>query len=528
MGQTEPADGCSSGIIDPPRLHPPHSPRHWRVIRSHGSDHKPCENNMFHRSLRFAAGFCLSFALTHLATAAEESAEATPLSEVSYFRDVRPIFQRNCHGCHQPAKAGGEFVMTDFEKMLAGGESENAAIVAGDVSQSELLEMITPVDGKAKMPQNADPLATAEIDTIRKWIEQGAKNDAPAATRTTYDAEHPPEYVLPPVVTSLDFSPDGQFLAVSGYHEVLIYRTADWQLDSRLIGLSERIESAVFSPSGEQLAVTGGSPGRMGEIQLWNFAERSLVFSKTVGYDTIYGVSWSPDAKLLAFGCPDKTLRAISVETTEEVLFNGAHNGWVLDTVFSVKGDHLISVGRDRSMKLVNVPTQRFIDNVTSITPGALKGGLNAVDRHPDKDEVLAGGADGAPKIYRMFREKARKIGDDFNLIRAFPAMPGRIFAVDFDKKGDRFVAGSSLNGIGEVAVYEVADGKQLAKTPIADGGIYAVAYDPQGRWVAAGGFSGKIRVIKVDDGSVMHEFTVVPTKASLPAATATTTAAAP
>jgi hypothetical protein len=40
-------------------------------------------------------------------------------------------------------------------------------------------------------------------------------------------------------------------------------------------------------------------------------------------------------------------------------------------------------------MKLTEVPTQRFIDNVTSITPGALKGGLIAVDRRPLKEKKL-------------------------------------------------------------------------------------------------------------------------------------------
>ena len=34
-------------------------------------------------------------------------------------------------------------------------------------------------------------------------------------------------------------------------------------------------------------------------------------------------------------------------------------------------------------MKLTEVATQRFIDNITSITPGALKGGLAAVAVRP-------------------------------------------------------------------------------------------------------------------------------------------------
>jgi len=115
-------------------------------------------------------------------------------------------------------------------------------------------------------------------------------------------------------------------------------------------------------------------------------------------------------------------------------------------------------------MKLTEVATERLEDNITSITPGALKGGLQAVDRHPTKDELLCGGADGVPKLYQMYRTKARVIGDDFNLIRAFsPPMPGRIFAARFSPDGSRAIFGSSSDGKGEVHVYETATGKLVS-----------------------------------------------------------------
>ena len=46
-------------------------------------------------------------------------------------------------------------------------------------------------------------------------------------------------------------------------------------------------------------------------------------------------------------------------------------------------------------------------------------------------------------------------IGDDSNLIREFPAMPGRVYSVAVSADGKRIAAGSSLDGSsGEVAVY--------------------------------------------------------------------------
>ena len=428
--------------------------------------------------------------------------------EISFFKQVLPIFrQQNCTGCHQPAKQGGEYVMTEFAALLKGGESGSAAVAPGHPEKSYLVELITPTDGKAEMPKDGKPLTEPEITTIRKWIEQGAKDDTPASNRPQYDAEHPPIYMAPPVLKSVEFSPDGGLLAVSGYHEVLLHKADGSGLAARLIGQSERIESARFSPDGKLLAVCGGSPGRFGELQIWDLEKNEMKLSLMIGYDTLYGASWAPNGKLVAVGCPDNTLRAFDPESGKQVLFSGAHNDWVLDTTFSVNSDHLISVSRDMSMKLIEVKTERFIDNITSITPGALKGGLISIDRHPTKDELLCGGSDGAPKVFKMVRTEARKIGDNANLLREFAAMPGRVFGVAFNQDGTRIAAGSSSDGTGEVRVYNAADGAVVWKAEIPEGGIYTVDFSPDGKTVAAGGFDGDVRLFNAEDGTLIKRF---------------------
>jgi len=476
---------------------------------------------------------------------------------VSFYREVRPILQAHCQGCHQPAKAGGGYVMTSVDAMQRQGDSELVGVAPGKPAASHLIAQITPEDGAAAMPQEGDPLTAVQIELLTRWIAEGAADDMPPGARPVFDAEHPPTYTRPPVIPALDISPDGSLIAVAAFHEVVLHATAasdvsleargasvDAQPLARLIGLSERIASVRFSPDGTKLAVTGGSPARMGEVQIWDVASRELELSLPVTFDTVYGASWSPDGKRLAFGCADNSVRAIDVVTGEQVLFQGAHSDWVLDTVFSADGTHLASVGRDATAKLIEVGTERFIDNITSITPGALRGGINAVARHPDRDEILFGGADGIPKIYRMHRTTKRVIGDDANQLWVLPALPGRIFGVDYSDDGHLIVAGSSLDGRGAVHLYGVdreykfsneittilvkpthsrtpeeveklkqhfSDGiREIAQLPFDDGGIYAVAISSDGSRVAAAGASGKVRMIDGASGEVVREFVPV------------------
>lgn len=468
---------------------------------------------MFDARLIVAAALGLGLTAPARAQDLTPAGQAAPAVPVSFAKQIAPIFQARCQGCHQPAKPGGGYVITEFARLLAAGDSEAPAVTPGDPADSNLLTLITPVDGQAKMPKGEAPLAAAEIELIARWIAEGASNDSPPTAGPRVDMAHPPVYQAAPVVTALAFSPDGALLAVSGYHEVLLHKADGTGIEGRLVGLAERIESLAFSPDGKRLAVSGGSPGRFGEIQVWDVADRKLLLSAPITFDTLYGVSWSPDGQKIAFGCGDNTVRAIDAQSGKQLLYQGSHDDWALGTVFSVDGKHLVSVSRDRSMKLIEVATERFVDNITSITPGALKGGLAAVDRHPTKDELLIAGADGAPKLYRMFRpaDKQRVIGDDYNHIRTFEALPGRLYAARFNHDGSRLVAASSLDGQGEARVFNVETGLRIAKFATDRGGLFAAAFNPAGTQVAVAGFDGRVRLIDAESGAMVKEFWSVP-----------------
>jgi mono/diheme cytochrome c family protein len=87
---------------------------------------------------------------------------------ISYYKDVRPIFQQHCQGCHQPAQAKGGYVMTSYPDLLKKSDNDVPGIVPGKPAESELLKQITSQNGeKPAMPRMKDPLTQRDVTIIR-------------------------------------------------------------------------------------------------------------------------------------------------------------------------------------------------------------------------------------------------------------------------------------------------------------------------------------------------------------------------
>ena len=101
--------------------------------------------------------------------------------EVSYAREVSPILDRHCKSCHMPGQAGyvvSGFELRDYETLMKGTQY-GPVVLPGDPLASVLVMLIEGrADPSLKMPHgDAKPLDPAEIETIRRWVEQGARNN---------------------------------------------------------------------------------------------------------------------------------------------------------------------------------------------------------------------------------------------------------------------------------------------------------------------------------------------------------------
>lgn len=116
-----------------------------------------------------------------LATCSQVSAqEPVNRSDDSLAGQVEQILVSRCFDCHSGNGAESGFRLDlSREVLLKGGDSEDAAIVPGDTKSGSLLKWIQAKDESERMPPDGEPLTAAEIETIRRWIESGAKVDGP-------------------------------------------------------------------------------------------------------------------------------------------------------------------------------------------------------------------------------------------------------------------------------------------------------------------------------------------------------------
>jgi len=415
-------------------------------------------------------------------------------AEPSYFRDVRPVLQRQCQGCHQPNLKSSNLDLSSYEGLIAGGKHGPGLAF--------LVKYITG-EMKPQMPLGQPPLPGEQIEAVRGWVAAGGKDDTPAEARETVSLDKPTVYTQPPVVTAVAFSPDGKTIAVSGNREILIHTLDGSAPPKRLGGLSERILSLAFSQDGSLLAAGGGTPARFGELQLWEMPAGKLRHSVMLTGDTVFGGSISPDAKLVAVGCTDNTVRIVDAASGKELHRMGAHENWVLGTVFGGDGKRIVSVGRDRAAKLTDAASGGFLENIN-----LLRGELAAVARHPSKEIVVIGGDERIPYLYLMDRPKVMKIADDTTLVRKLERQNGAITALAWSPDGRKIAVGGAAP---EVNVYDAESGARVAACKGHAAGIYTVAFSPDSRVVAAAGFDGTVRLYDAGSGELKKAFVPVP-----------------
>ena len=104
-------------------------------------------------------------------------ASAAGPGRVSFNRDVRPIMSDTCFHCHgNDAKTREAGMRLDVrEAALAETKEGVVPIVPGDPDSSAIIKRIFDADDPMPPESAHKPLTTAQKETLRRWVAEGAE-----------------------------------------------------------------------------------------------------------------------------------------------------------------------------------------------------------------------------------------------------------------------------------------------------------------------------------------------------------------
>lgn len=111
--------------------------------------------------------------LTH--APAEETPDASEASSVDFAKDVLPILKQNCFECHHKETREGGLRFFGHQDLLQLNDSGMAAVTPGQANGSELFRRVTADDELERMPPEGKGLSQTQIETLKTWINTGAK-----------------------------------------------------------------------------------------------------------------------------------------------------------------------------------------------------------------------------------------------------------------------------------------------------------------------------------------------------------------
>lgn len=429
---------------------------------------------------------------------------------VSFQNDVAPILVERCLGCHNADTTEGEYSMATVDLVMKGGE-KGAAIEPGKPESSLLWQMLV---GKAepRMPFEEDPLPAEMIAKIDTWIRQGAKFDGPnretpleeMVPRSDSDA-YDPNYQTTIPITALAFSPDGKTLAASGYREITLWEPTTGRLLARWPTKAHRIADLEFTRDGKTLIHAGGTPGRYGEVVVWDVATAKPVRTLFQGKDMVFCLAIRPGDQEVATGGTDRIFRVFSIVSGQELHAVENHADWILGVAYTPDGKHLLTASRDRSAKVWDQTTAEPILTFAKHTDG-----VYAIASNADGTIVASIGAD---RHLRLWKNDAS--GDETAAIDAH----GDVACALVYPPSGKFIVTAGADQ--KVRAWNPADKKLLRDYDGQGDFVYSLAISADEAMLASGAWNGKIVVWNVESGQVVADFVAIPALATASAAQA-------
>ena len=299
------------------------------------------------------------------------------------------------------------------------------------------------------------------------------------------------------IIQTVAFSPDGKQIASGGRNGITLWESASGKKIRRFL-IGRTIDSISFSRNGRLLAAASS---RASYIVIWDLKnQKELTKIKTLGNEWQDKVCFSPDGKYLASSGNDALVHLWDPFLGKEVrLFGKKRNDpfkCIQDIAFSRDGKILIAGNCDRGgrINLWDTTSGRKIRSLRSDCSNKIALAVSA-----DGNLLASGGDNSSLQIWELSSGKEMcRLTAEYENIESIAFAPNKRFLCVAGLQPDK----NSVYKLGFLKVWDIEEKKvfcQLLEKQLLP--MRSVAFSPNGRLVASGGFGNCIRLFEIPSG---------------------------
>lgn len=131
--------------------------------------------------LALTAGVIFAVQLRETFAQTADETDASASSQIQFNRDIRPILSDRCFLCHGPDQSSEQSQESDLRLDHRDSAVDYDIFDFDNIDESTILHLVTSDDSDERMPppkSSKEKLNDAQVELLRRWIEQGAKYES--------------------------------------------------------------------------------------------------------------------------------------------------------------------------------------------------------------------------------------------------------------------------------------------------------------------------------------------------------------
>jgi WD40 repeat protein len=318
---------------------------------------------------------------------------------------------------------------------------------------------------------------------------------------------------------ALSWSPDGKLLASSGFNTVHLWDASSYAEVGRLSGHAQSVTALAWAPDGHSLAI--GSQDRTvrvfgrevqalhghqapvtalswstqgtlasgsidGTIRRWNLASASSSAPlEDVG--SVQGIQWSPDGKSIAVVSPNKSLKVLDPGAAVTVGGDGTGPG-AYAVAHSPDGKRVVFAAIGKVAVVRDLSGGKELARLSGHT-----GSVNSVAWSSDGTTIVSASSDKTVRVWDATTYALRTVIDVGQPVQVVATRP-------FAGGGVAIAAGATD---GSLFLYKASGGPALMRATAHLDGILALAFSPDGAFLASGSRDGTTQLFSMPDAQL-------------------------